>query len=247
MMAEMKEDKSFGRNGSSCRPTQNSKLKTQNSKLGFTLVEMLVVIGIIAILSGAMLMGYSRIVKSARKAKTQELVSNAATALTQIFTTNDGVWPEDLLDRLKEANGILDEETSRVFVRFNLMGLSYNEKKAGTVGSSSFDASLVRLTGKDRCGIVDGEAEAILKKGSTASSGTAVPTGGTVQDHILHFAIDEDGDGITEAKVTGGGSKLKVRATAVVWAAGADGKVDYSTYGRNDDVYSWRPGQVKKQ
>ena len=216
-------------------------------KRGFTLVEMLVVIGIIAILSAATMMGYSKIVKSARKAKTQELVSNAATALTQIFTTNDGVWPEDLLNRLKEGNGILDEETSRVFVRFNLLGLSYNQKKSGMVGSSSFDASQVRLTGKDRCGVVDGEAEAILKRGTSAASGTAVPSGGTVQDHILHFAIDEDGDGITEAKVVGAGSKLKIRATAVVWAAGADGKVDYSTYGRNDDVYSWRPGQVKKQ
>ena len=216
-------------------------------KRGFTLVEMLVVIGIIAVLSGAMLMGYSRIVQSARKAKTQELVSNAATALTQILTSNDGVWPEDLCERLKDANGILDAETSRVFVRFNLMGLSYNEKEAGTVGDSGFDATKVKLTGKDRCGIVDGEAEAILKKGKKASSSTAVPSGGTVQDHILNFAIDEDGDGITEAKVRGAGNKLRIRASAVVWAAGADGKVDYSTYGRNDDVYSWRPAQVKKQ
>ena len=208
-------------------------------KKGFTLVEMLVVIGIIAILSAASMLGYSKVVRSARKAKTQELVSNAATALTQILSKNDGVWPEDLLERVNDGNGILDEETSRVFVRYDLMGLSYNQK------SAAGNVKQYRLTGKDRCGIVDGEAEAILKKNSSATTGTKVPTGYTVKEHILHFAIDIDGDGFTEAEVEGGG-KLKIRATAVVWAAGPNGKVEYDSYGRNDDVYSWRPAQVKK-
>ena len=106
------------------------KSKECRMKKGFTLVEMLVVIGIIAILSAASMIGYSKVVKAAKRAKTQELVSNAAAALTQMLSKNDGVWPDDLLDRVKEGNGILDEETSRVFVRFNLMGLSYNQKSA---------------------------------------------------------------------------------------------------------------------
>ncbi len=212
--------------------------KECSMKKGFTLVEMLVVIGIIAILSAASMIGYSKVVKAAKRAKTQELVSNAAAALTQMLSKNDGVWPDDLLDRVKEGNGILDEETSRVFVRFNLMGLSYNQK------SANGNVNQYHLIGKDRCGIVDGEAEAILKKNSSATAGTKVPTGYTVKEHILHFAIDIDGDGFTEAEVEGGG-KLKIRATAVVWAAGPNGKVEYDSYGRNDDVYSWRPAQVK--
>ena len=215
-------------------PTTNYQLPTMRKRAAFTLVEMLVVIGIIAILSAASMIGYSKVVKSAKK----ELVSNAAAALTQMLSKNNGVWPDDLLDRVKDGNGILDEETSRVFVRFNLMGLSYNQKTANG------NVSQYHLTGKDRCGIVDGEAEAILKNNASATEGTKVSTGRTVKEHILHFAIDEDGDGITEAKV--GGGTLKIRATAVVWAAGADGEVDYATYGRNDDVYSWRPAQVKK-
>ena len=219
--------------------TLNLRPSTGALRHGFTLVEMLVVIGIIAILAGASMIGYSKVVKSARKAKTQELVSNVATALTQMLSKNDGVWPEDLLDRVNNGNGILDEETSRVFVRFDLMGLSYNQK------SADGNVSQYRLTGKDRCGIVDGEAEALLKRSSGATIGTKVPTGGTVKDHILYFAIDIDGDGFTEAQVEGGGN-LKIRATAVVWAAGPDGKVEYGSYGRNDDVYSWRPAQVKK-
>ena len=208
-------------------------------RAAFTLVEMLVVIGIIAILAAASMMGYSRVVKAAKKAKTQELVSNAATALTHILSKNDGVWPEDLLQRVSGGNGRLDEETSRVFIRFNLLGLTYNQKTANG------DVSQYRLVGKDRCGVVDAEAEAVLKRSTAASLGTRVSTGGTVKDHILYFAIDEDGDGITEAQVDGGGN-LKIRATAVVWAAGPDGKVDYSSLGRNDDAYSWRPAQEKK-
>ena len=208
-------------------------------KRGFTLVEMLVVIGIIAVLAAASMVGYSMVVRSSKKARTQELVSNAATALTQILSKNNGVWPEDLLRKANGGAGRLDEEVSRVFVRFNLLGLSYNQKTAnGNVG-------MYRLTGKDRCGVVDSDAEAVLKRSTSATTGTKVPSGGSVQDHILYFAIDEDGDGFTEAQVEGGGN-LKVRATAVVWAAGPDGKVDYSAYGRNDDVYSWRPTQVKK-
>ena len=206
---------------------------------GFTLVEMLVVIGVIAILAGASMVGYSKVVKSAKKARTQELVSNAAAALTQILTKNSGVWPEDLLARCSGGSGRLDEETSLVFVRFNLMGLSYNQKAANG------NVNMYKLTGKDRCGIVDAEAEAVLKRSSGATTGSKVPTGGTVQDHILYFAIDTEGNGITEAKVEGGGT-LRIRATAVVWAAGPNGKVEYGSLGHNDDVYSWRPAQVKK-
>ncbi len=227
------------RNGRRCAysalPTTNYQLPTKSA---FTLVEMLIVIGIIAVLSAASMVGYSKVVKSARKSKTQELVSNVAAALTQILSKNNGVWPEDLLERTKNGNGRLDEETSRVFIRYNLLGLSYN------VGSAE-NASQYRLIGKDRCGIVDAEAEAVLKRSTSTSVGSKVPSGLTVRDHILYFAIDTDGDGFTEASVEGGGT-LRIRATAVVWAAGPNGVVEYDSYGRNDDVYSWRPSQVKK-
>jgi prepilin-type N-terminal cleavage/methylation domain-containing protein len=205
-------------------------------KSGFTLVEMLVVMGIIAVLAAASMVGYSKVVKSAKKAKNQELVSNAATALTQILN-KEGVWPEELVDN--KEKGLLDKDTTVVFVRYNLMGLAYNQREANG------NASKYRLIGKDRCGLVDSEAEAVLKRNPNATEGTSVPTGGNVGKHILHYAIDEDGDGFTEATVDGAGV-LKIRASAVVWAAGPDGKVDYSSLGRNDDVYSWRVDQIKK-
>ena len=210
----------------------------RGGKRGFTLVEMLVVIGIIAILAGASMIGYSKVLKASQKTRNREIVSNAATALTQILTKNNGSWPELLLERANGGKGRLDKETCAVFVTFEMMGLAYNQNSADGTGQR-------QLIGKDRCGIVDVDAEKVLKRSRSAGEGAKVPTGGTVQDHILYFAIDEDGDGFTEAQVEGGG-KLTIRATAVVWAAGPDGKVDYGSMAHNDDVYSWTPAQVKK-
>ena len=74
---------------------------------------------------------------------------------------------------------------------------------------------------------------------------TLTDTGGTVKDHILGYAIDVDGDGITEASVNG--ETVKVRAPACVWCAGADGVLGpykgKRTKAADDDVYSWARGQ----
>ena len=215
---------------------KNGRFKT---KSGFTLLEMLVVMGIIAILAGASMIGYSKVVKSAKKARTQELVANTATALTQILSKNNGVWPKELVAGMAGGKGRLDKDVSRVFARRGLLGLTYNQ-------STAEDKAGYELRGKDRCGIVDAETEDFLKRAKSASESSKVPTGGTVKDHILYYAIDDDDDGFTNAQVDGASGTLKIRAIAVVWAAGPDGKVDYSTYGRNDDVYSWRPSQVEK-
>ena len=201
-------------------------------KSGFTLVEMLVVIGIIAILAASSMVGYSRVIKSARKAKNQELVANVAAALTHILN-KEGMWPEALRNGAAGGAGQLDKDVAKVFIRYNLLGLSYNQK-------TSSDGSYI-LRGKDRCGIVDAEAEAVLKRSNNSGESAKVPSGGTVRDHILYYAIDEDGDGITKTQSFG-----DIRASAVVWSAGPDGKVEYEFRGRNDDVYSWRPTQVVK-
>ena len=209
-------------------------------KKGFTLLEMLVVIGIIAILMGAMTFGYSKIVKSARKAKTQELVSNVAAALTQLCQKNGGRWPHDILRA--EAKGILDKDACGSLARSRYLDLDWNQDDI----REKEDAEVV-LKGADRFGIVDPETAKFLTTHLNAALDTKIPTGGTVKDHILHFAIDTKGTGFVKIQNLKGADGKEVRATAIVWSAGADGEADYSSVGHNDDVYSWRPAQVKKQ
>ena len=63
---------------------------------GFTLIEMLVVIAIIGILASVCLVAFGPATGAAEKQRCQELVSNTATALTQLFN-DKGRWPKALL------------------------------------------------------------------------------------------------------------------------------------------------------
>ena len=214
-------------------------MRMQNKREGFTLIEMLVVLGIIAVLSGALMVGFGRVTKTAQRARAQETVSNVATALN-IMLQKKGVWPTDYKNALKtyggqdgEGRGCV-EDVAKVFVKYGLLGISYT-------GSDSSP----QLKGSDRCGIVDPWAVAVLKRNQGNGASTKVPSGGTVRSHIIYFAIDTDLDGITEAKVCG--EAIKVRASAIAWCAGGDGELGDSYSKRSkqnaDNVYSWRKNQ----
>ena len=216
------------------------KSEVRRERAAFTLIEMLLVIGIMAILGGAVLAGMRSATKTAQKAKAQETVSNAAVALTSILQTN-GKWPKILLDNSGQQ---LDENVSRVFV-FNkgLMGLAYD--------TSSFNASTrkgtIRLIGADRCGVVTPWAATVLKN-KRATSSTKMgrkKSGGaaTVKDHVLWFAIDKDGDGIVS---TTEGAPVDVRATAIAWCCGPTGDLDPYGTAPTGNAYSWNRNQEEK-
>ena len=66
--------------------------------------------------------------------------------------------------------------------------------------------------------------------------------GSGTEDHQLHFALDDDGDGIVQARL--GTKTVKVRANVVVWCWGMNGKEDdyeasMAGRGKADDIYSW--------
>ena len=212
---------------------------------GFSLIEMLIVVGIIAILSGALIVGMDRIRKTAQRSKAQEVVSNTATALGFIFQ-KEMAWPRLLISY---NNRQLEAEPSHVFVRHGLMGLSFDSKSF----NPSTRKGKITLTGVDRCGIVDPWAAAVLKRqqaSSTENDGLAlkVETGGTVRDHILWYAIDDDGDGITKVSHPRDGT-ISVRAPACVWSTGADGvlgSMKRREKASADDVYSWSRQQEVK-
>jgi prepilin-type N-terminal cleavage/methylation domain-containing protein len=209
-------------------------------KKGFTLIEMLVVIGIIAVLVGASIGGFSAMTRTAEKAKCQELVSNVATALAVMFQ-QEGVWPKRLA-KDGASDGRLDADAAYAFV-------------AGSTKYLSLSHSGGKLTGIDRFGVVSPWATSLLRrKGNSASLSDVVSAGPngqmTVQDHVLHYALDLDGDGIIQGASVGN-QTIDVRATAIVWCGGKDGFVSPYPYagggkgGKNDDVYSWTPGQAK--
>ena len=201
-------------------------------KKGFTLIEMLVVIGIIGILIAAGIGAFSRMTRTAERQRCQELVANTATALAALFNEN-GSWPKALLANGGARDGELDERAA------------YPLAKGGYMTLSS-DSGAGRLTGYDKFGVVSPWAQALIKaKGTSAALSSKVPGGGTIKDHILHYALDVDGDGIIDGASVGGES-INVRATVIVWAAGQDGKIEPYRRGlKSDDVYSWTYGQTQ--
>lgn len=202
-------------------------------KRGFTLIEMLVVVGILAVLMGIGLSSFSSSTKTAQKARGQELVVNVATALETIYQ-REGSWPRRIL-AAGSSDGKLNEDVAYELAKRKVMTLSY-------------DSSTKKTTGLDRCGVVTPWAQDTIKAvGVGANSGTPVRTGGTVgNDHYVHFAVDDDGDGIVKASV--GGTAVSIRGAVAVWCGGMDGViVPYKTGGgKVDDVYSWTADQVVK-
>ena len=193
----------------------------------FTLVEMLVVIGIIAVLVAASIGGFAGMTRAAENKKCQELVANTATALTFLFQKK-GMWPMVLRDG--NAAHLLDDKAARALAAPMSLTTDGNGK----------------LAGLDRLGLVTPWAAAVVKRrGSSASLGDVVPGGGTVEDHLLRYAIDDDGDGIIR-DVNVGGESVSVRATAIVWSCGKDGKNwPYSKGIKKGCSYSWTPGQTR--
>lgn len=192
----------------------------------FTLVEMLVVIGIIAVLVGASIGGFAGMTRAAENKKCQELVANTATALAYIFQ-DKGMWPRCLRDGASAQ--LLDKKAALALVT-----------------PMSLTTSNSQLAGLDRFGIVTPWAMTVIKrKGNSTSESSKVPSGGTIKDHILRYAIDDDGDGIIK-NVSVGGESVSVRATAIVWSCAKDGtEYPYSKGIKKGCSYSWTPGQTR--
>ena len=200
---------------------------------GFTLVELLVVIGIVAVLVGASFAGYGKILAKAKLTRCSELAHQVQTALV-IAMEKDDAWPRAIMQEGSGGDGQLTREVGYELATRGGLSLSYDGKTR-------------RLTGHDRFGVVSPWALDVLKHNSTATEATKVPSGGTIADHRFHFAIDHDYDGKVTASV--GGGSVTVRASALVWSGGPDGKIEpysRSRVGKTDDIYSWSPDMVEQ-
>ena len=196
-----------------------------SSRRGFSLIEMLVVLGILAVLIGAGMASFSSAGKKAQKTKGQELVLNVATALEKIYQ-DEGAWPLSIIQNSNSEKG-LDERTAYALAKRGALTLTRDDKTKKT-------------TALDQCGIVSPWATAEIKRlgGKGVSESTRVSSGGTIASHRLRYAVDTEGLGIVKATV--GGEQVEIRGVAAVWCAGYDGKLEkYSDGLRKDDIYSW--------
>ena len=199
---------------------------------GLTFVEMLAVIVIIAILVVVTSIGYSKYIAAAETAKCQELVRNTATALNVIFN-KQGFWPREL--RKTGGTGKLDAARAYPIAHFGYMTLAKANGK---------------LSGYDRFGIVTPWAATVIKRrGDKGKITDRVPSGGTIEDHILRYAVDLDGDGIIPNVVIGegeGAKEITLRAIVAVWCCGRNGKIEaWTSDGRGDNVYSFSTAEVE--
>lgn len=213
---------------------------------GFTLIEMLIVMGIIAILIGAGIGSYSHMTRRAQQAQGRELVANTATALNLLFQ-KFGNWPKALRNEAGSGAGRLRARPAACLAVNKLMSLTYTTMEEN-------GEKIYTLAGNDRYGIVTPWAQAVIKR---SNGGEKVPSGGTIDDHVLYYALDLTGEGFVEANV--GGTAIKVRSNAIVWCAGMDGVLEpypyaggsgkgsgKSTSRGGDDIYSWSPMQVER-
>lgn len=203
---------------------------------GFTLIEMLVVIGIIGVLMGATMMGYSSFTRNAQAARGRELVMNVKTALESVLQKEDA-WPRLILAEGSKSEGEMTREVGGELARRGVLSLTYKKTTDETTGEERYV-----LTGQDQCGVVTPWAETVIKKhlaNGSVSDSVKIPSGGTVKDHRLRFSIDHDYDGYVNVSTSAKGKgAAKVRASVCVWCCGYDGK-----FGTKDDIRSWTLGQ----
>jgi len=211
---------------------------------GFTLVEMLVVIGIIGLLAGALIASFSHLKTSARQSQAQALVGETATALTA-YLDRYREWP----DALKERNGKMemDEVACWVLQENKLLDVVVKkwsesdqkwtwEKDMGSAGNSL-----------DRFGLLDPWGRAGLRRNPAITSESAIIEGGTkLSDHRLQYRLDTNFDGVIDGNDDMKPPKgLAVRASVIVWSRGPDGKDDFESSGKRypqDDRLSWNYG-----
>jgi prepilin-type N-terminal cleavage/methylation domain-containing protein len=211
----------------------------KRSNKGFTLVEMLVVIGIIGLLMGVLMTGFSYAQTLAWQAQSQELVSNVATALG-LYIQKEGSWPEEFL----RSNGNVNNEVCKVLQQANLLDVT-------TISKFNDDGTVeVNQNSPERFGLFSPWGRRIIRKNpkTNASIGSLCPIS-EANKHILQFRLDVNLDGkIDSTDSTLGvipGEGIKIRASAIVWSCGPLGKADGSWGAKSlqDNRQSWTGGQ----
>ncbi|MCL2104694.1 MAG: type II secretion system GspH family protein [Kiritimatiellaeota bacterium] len=191
--------------------TQNTKIhRFRIRQDGFTLLEMLVIIGIIGILMAVLLPSYGYIQEAARQSRAQTLVRDAATALTA-YVQRERAWPTEILD----SGGYLDHKVCKIL------------HEAGLFDSTAYNGDNLNLDSLDRFGLLDPWGQAFVKRNpklQDVNKELGDPPR-PLKNHLLQFRIDRNFDGKVNADDGWGPIPYGqiVRESAIVWSCGPGG------------------------
>jgi prepilin-type N-terminal cleavage/methylation domain-containing protein len=207
------------------------------SNKGFTLVEMLVVIGIIGLLIGVLTTGFSYAQTLAWQTRSQELVSNVATAMGT-YLLNERSWPDEFL----RSNGNVNNEVCKVLQEASLLDVTTvtveDNKPPGTKKGD------INPNSPERFGLFSPWGQRLIRRAPEADK---LPE--EWKKHILQFRVDVDLDGKIDSNdaelgpIPGNGDPI--RASVIVWSCGPQGKADGKTGAKNsqDNRQSWSGSQ----
>ncbi len=202
----------------------NMKTQHTNFRGGFTLVEMLVVIGMIGILAATLIASFQHVKTTARQTQAQTQVSEVATSFN-IYLQQEREWPAVFLEATE-----MTADVCKAFEKKHLL-----------------DLNMSSTNGLDRFGMLDPWGRSSLRKNPKISSADAVlEDGRKLSDHRIQYRLDLNYDGYVDGS-EGSPKGAKIRASVLVWSRGPDGRDAESQPTRfpGDDRLSWNYGQSR--